>query len=149
MFILCLLCVQKYCLKKLIYLNFKILLKTMLTIIWQCRVAINFQFVKNTISVKHNNAKCNKMRYACNQPGELNDPLTSFFHLWGLPLWLRWQSIHLQCRRPGFKPWVGKILWKMEWLPTPVFWPGEFHEQGSLVGYSPWGLKELDTTDHT
>ena len=27
-------------------------------------------------------------------------------------------------------------------LPTPVFWPGEFHGQRSLVGYSPWGLKE-------
>ena len=118
----------------------------MLTIIWQCRVAINFQFVKNTISVKHNNAKCNKMRYACNQPGELNDPLTSFFHLWGLPWWLRWQSIHLQCRRPGFKPWVGKILWKREWLPTPVFWPGEFHEQRRLAGYSTWGSKESDMT---
>ena len=56
----------------------------MLTIIWQRKVAINFQFVKNTISVKHNNAKCNKMRYACNQPGELNDLLTSFiFFIYG------------------------------------------------------------------
>ena len=33
----------------------------------------------------------------------------------------------LQCRRPGFSPWVGKILWRRKWLPTPVFWPGEFH----------------------
>ena len=33
----------------------------------------------------------------------------------------------LQCRRPGFKPWVGKISWRRERLPTPVFWPGEFH----------------------
>ena len=44
-------------------------------------------------------------------------------------------------------PWVGKIPWRREWLPTPVFWPGEFHGERSLVGYSPWGGKELDTTD--
>ena len=31
--------------------------------------------------------------------------------------------------------------------PTPVFLPGELHEQRSLVGYSPWGCKELDTTE--
>ena len=41
---------------------------------------------------------------------------------------------------------VGKIPWRRKWLPTPVFLPGEFHEQSSLVGYSPWGHKELDTT---
>ena len=34
-----------------------------------------------------------------------------------------------------------------EWLPTPVFLPGEFHGQRSLVGYSPWGCKESDTTE--
>ena len=32
-------------------------------------------------------------------------------------------------------------------LPTPVFLPGEFHGQRRLVGYSPWGHKESDTTD--
>ena len=31
------------------------------------------------------------------------------------------ESICLQCRRPGFDPWVGKIPWKREQLPTPVF----------------------------
>ena len=31
-------------------------------------------------------------------------------------------------------------------LPTPIFLPGEFHGQRSLAGYSPWGLKETDTT---
>ena len=39
-------------------------------------------------------------------------------------------------------PWVGKIPWRRERLPTPVFWPGEFHGL-----YSPWGCKELDTTE--
>jgi len=36
-----------------------------------------------------------------------------------------------QCRRPGLDPWVGKISWKRERLPTPVFFPGEFHRQKS------------------
>ena len=80
--------------------------------------------------------------------------------------------VHLQCRRAWFDSWVGKIPWKRdrlptpvflcfpcgsaskesvcnagdlgliprwrsEWLPTQVFWPGEFHGL-----YSPWGLKE-------
>ena len=54
---------------------------------------------------------------------------------------------HLQYRRPGFDPWVGKIPWRREWQPTPVFLPGESHGQGSLVGKSPWGCKELDTTE--
>ena len=43
--------------------------------------------------------------------------------------------------------WVQKISWRREWLPSPVFWPGEFHGQGSLSGYSPWGHKKLDTTE--
>ena len=47
--------------------------------------------------------------------------------------------------RPGFHAWAGEILWA--WLPTPVFWPGEFLGQRSLAGYSPWGHKESDTTE--
>ena len=47
----------------------------------------------------------------------------------------------------GFDPWAGKIPWRREWLPTPVFLPGEFHGEVSLVGYSPWGRKESDMTD--
>ena len=44
----------------------------------------------------------------------------------------------------SFDPSVGKISWRKSWQPTPVFLPGEFHGQWSLVGYSPWGLKELN-----
>ena len=33
------------------------------------------------------------------------------------------------------------------WKPTPVFFPEEFHGQGSLAGRRPWGLKELDTVE--
>ena len=47
-------------------------------------------------------------------------------------------------KRHGFNPWVGKVPWKMEWQPTPVFLPGEFHGQKSLVRYSPWGHKDTD-----
>ena len=36
-------------------------------------------------------------------------------------------EVCLQCRRPEFDPWVGKIPWRREQLPTPVFWPGEYH----------------------
>ena len=46
-------------------------------------------------------------------------------------------------------PWVGKISWRREWLPTPVFLPGEFHGPKSLVGYSPWGWEEYDTPEQT
>ena len=46
-----------------------------------------------------------------------------------------------------FDPWVGKILCRRKWQPTPVFLPGESHGQRSLVGYSPWGCKESDTTE--
>ena len=44
-------------------------------------------------------------------------------------------------------PWVGKIPWRRKWKPTSVFLPGKSHGQRSLVGYSPWGHKELDTTE--
>ena len=44
--------------------------------------------------------------------------------------------------RLGFDPWVGKILWRREWQPTPVLLLGKSHGQWSLVGYIPWGRKE-------
>ena len=43
---------------------------------------------------------------------------------------------------------IGKIPWRRKWQPNPVFLPGEFHGQRSLAGYSPWGRKELDMTEH-
>ena len=42
-------------------------------------------------------------------------------------------------QKTWFSLWVGTIPWRREWLPIPVFLPGEFHGQRSLVGYSPWG----------
>ena len=59
-----------------------------------------------------------------------------------LPLWLRWwkKKNCLQCRRPRFNPWVGKIPWRRAWQPTPVFLPGE----------PPWRLAgwQLACTHH-
>ena len=46
-----------------------------------------------------------------------------------------------------FDSWVGKIPWRRKWHPTPVLLPGESHGQRSLAGYSPWGRKELATTE--
>ena len=48
----------------------------------------------------------------------------------GLSWWLRWWGICLQCKRPGFDPWVRKNPWRMEWLPIPAFLPGECHGGG-------------------
>ena len=66
------------------------------------------------------------------------------------------KELACQCRRlkrGEFEPWVGKIPWRRKWEPTPVFLPREFHGQRSLslpyTGYSPWGLKESDTTEET
>ena len=42
---------------------------------------------------------------------------------------------------------LGNECWYRKWQPSPVFLPGESHRQRSLVGYSPWGHKELDTTE--
>ena len=39
------------------------------------------------------------------------------------------------------------FLWRRKWQPTPVFLPGKSHGWRSLLGYSPWGHKELDTTE--
>ena len=50
-------------------------------------------------------------------------------------------------QRPGFNPRLGKIPWRRELQPIPVFLPGESHGQSSLVGYSPWDCKESDTTE--
>ena len=55
------------------------------------------------------------------------------------------------CQGKRHKRWVWSLghedPWRWKCQPTPVFLPGKFHGQRSLVGYSPWGLKELDTTE--
>ena len=49
----------------------------------------------------------------------------------------------------GSIPRSGRFHWRRKSLPTPVFLPGESHEQRNLVGYSPWGNKESDMTEVT
>ena len=74
------------------------------------------------------------------------------------PWWLRWQRICLQCGRPGLDPWVGKIPWRRNRLPTPVFlgFPGGSAGKesachaggpglGSWVGKIPWRRERLPT----
>ena len=47
----------------------------------------------------------------------------------------------------GSIPGSGRFPWRRKWQPTPVFLPEESHGRRSLAGYSPWGRKELDTTE--
>ena len=79
---------------------------------------------------------------ACNagDPSSIPGLGRSHSSILGLPLWLSWQRIHLQCRRHGFNPWVGKIPWRKERLPTPVFWPGEFHGVDSPWSSPGWNI---------
>ena len=48
---------------------------------------------------------------------------------------------------PGSMPGLGRFSGEGNGKPTPMFLPGESHGQRSLVGYSPWGRKELDMTE--
>ena len=71
----------------------------------------------------------------------------------GLPWWLSSKEPTCQCRRCGFNPWAWKISWRKKWQPTPVFLPGKFHGQSSLVSYRvakesdmTWSLNNNSTT---
>ena len=52
----------------------------------------------------------------------------------GLPRWLSGKESTCQCRRHGFSPWVGKIPWRRNWQPTPVFLPVKSYGHRNLVG---------------
>ena len=58
-----------------------------------------------------------------------------------LSWWLSGKESACQCRRRGC---VRKIRWRSKCQPTPVYFPGKYHGQRSLMGYSPWGCKESD-----
>ena len=49
--------------------------------------------------------------------------------------------------RSWWEFWQNMLCWRKKWQHTLVFLPGESHGQKNLVGYSPWGLKESDTTE--
>ena len=67
----------------------------------------------------------------------------------GFSGWCSGKESASQYRGLRIDPWVGKIPWRREGHPSPVFLPGESHEQRSLAGCSPWGHKESGTTEHT
>ena len=75
--------------------------------------------------------------------------ITVFVYDGGFPGGSDGSRIYLQCQRPKFYPWVRKIPCRREWLPIPLFLPGESLGQRSLAGYSPRGCKESDTTKVT
>ena len=83
--------------------------------------------------------------------GRLSDQLLPL-RLLCTPICVLWASLVAQMVKnlPSVQenlPWVGEIPWRSEWLPTPVFLPGEFHGQKSLVGCSLWGHKGSDKTE--
>ena len=66
-----------------------------------------------------------------------------------LPRWHSSKESACQCRRRRFDPWVGNILWRGKWQPTPVVLPGKFHGWRRLGDCSPGGHKESNTAEHT
>ena len=71
-------------------------------------------------------------------PPEMQETLVPFLRSAregkGYPLQYSWPSLVAQLvknstamQETGFNPWVGKISWRRERLPTPVFYPEEFH----------------------
>ena len=69
------------------------------------------------------------------------------FYFFGLsPQANRWHSVKIDCLLVLIWINFGKHHWRRKWPPTTVFLPGEFHGQRSLVGYSPQGRQESDTT---
>ena len=71
----------------------------------------------------------------------------------GYPLQYSWTSLVAQMiknlpvmQETWTDAWVGRIPWRKAWQPTPVFLPGEFHGQESLVDYRH-GVAELDMTE--
>ena len=47
----------------------------------------------------------------------------------------------------AFRLYYNATVWRRQWQPTPVLLPGKSHGQRGLVGCSPWGREELDTTE--
>ena len=84
-------------------------------------------------------------------PATLYNCRSTWVLSWGRasPMTQKVKNICLECRRHGFDPWIRKIPGRREWLPTPVFLPGEYYGYRSLVGCSPWGHKESNMTKHS
>ena len=73
-----------------------------------------------------------------------------FRFFWGPLMWSIVKELTCQCRRRKrhrFDPWVRKMLWRREWLFTPVFFPGESHGQCSLAGHMQSQRVRYDRSD--
>ena len=115
---------------------------------------LNFKIILYTILFFNFTGSSAGKEPACNagDPGSILGSERSTGEGIGYPLQYSWASLVAQLVKKlpvtwKFTLWFGKIPWRRERLPTPVFWPGEFHGQSSLVGYCPWGCKELDITE--
>ena len=67
-----------------------------------------------------------------------------------IPRWLSGKRIQLwrqELQETSFGSWVGKIPWRRKWQSTSALLSGKSHGQRRLIGYSPWGHKESDTTE--
>ena len=140
-------------LKKFIFFLKTIPRKHRLTLMCQPNCEVNIALIWNEMQ----KSDARKERFMCSKSPRVSYPtafrllkydMTSEVFPGGSVV----KKIHLQCRRCqrcGFNPWVRKIPWRRAWQPTPVFLPGESHEQRSLVGYRPCGCKESDTTEVT
>ena len=108
----------------------------------------NLENTKNSLKKKPHSWFCHSDTVSIKKPFYAH-PSRSLF----LKIALPWSSLVaqmvkcLQWGRPGFNPWIRKIPWRRKWQPTPVLLPEKFHGRRSLVGYSPWGCKESDTTE--
>ena len=86
--------------------------------------------------------------YKANLLSEVKVQERHFYYVRGFPGGTSGKEPTCQCRRHKRRkldPWVGTIPWKRAWQPTPVYVPGEFHEQRSLVGldYSVVGSQRV------
>ena len=73
------------------------------------------------------------------QPGKLHK---------GLPMRRRGKEPACQYKRHKFNPRAGKVLWRRKWPPHSRFLSGKPRGQRAPAGYSLWGPKESDTTEH-
>ena len=76
------------------------------------------------------------------RPGQLDQQLHQTASNWAQ----RVKNLHAM-QETQYPSLCWKIPWRREWLPTPVFLPGELHGKRRLVGHSPWGCKESDMTE--
>ena len=125
--------------------------------VWVLVWELKFPYAPGQLSPHASSCRCPRCTAKIEQ-----QPNKSFFKKWvkdlhrrlskdiqmaGLPWWPGSKQSTCQRRRPGFDPWVRKILWRRKWQPTSVFLPQKSHGQRSLSSYSPWGRKQLDTPE--